>query len=375
MRYQVSDPIDPRDAFTVTPAVDSESTQSAAASQSALLLSACAGVLGVSEETKEWQKKGGSKLALPDLGALQRTRRLTVDEATQGLGVSTKELKSESAPRLQDEMAKTVDELYQHPSVEGAAALFEAAMYSPHPLVRVSAAAGARETTRLRKRIRATLETECESDDPLVARLAQTALAQIDPKDSEVTKRVISQPESEKRDHESSTAVVTHGTFASDAAWYQPGGNFYAALATNRPDLDVHDESFTWTGAYSDVARRADALLLKQWIGDQGLVSPDFFAHSHGGTVAHHATKKEVAFNRLVLMGWPVHKRWFPDFSKVQRIIDVRVNFDLVILLDRGGQRFRTDDFNIEEERHGWFDHTSPHEPEYWDQHDLWGKL
>ncbi|MGB5655388.1 MAG: hypothetical protein WBN35_02105, partial [Acidimicrobiia bacterium] len=71
MRYQVSDPIDPRDAFTVTPAVDSESTQSAAASQSALLLSARAGVLGVSEETKEWQKKGGSKLALPDLGALQ----------------------------------------------------------------------------------------------------------------------------------------------------------------------------------------------------------------------------------------------------------------------------------------------------------------
>lgn len=375
MRYQVPDPIDPRDAFTVTPEVGSESTQPAAASQSALLLSARAGVLGVSEETKQWQKKGGSKFVLPDLGALQRTRRLTVDEATQQLGVSTKELESEPTPRLQDEMAKTVDELYQHPSVEGAAALFEAAMYSPHPLVRVSAAAGARETTRLRKRIRATLETECESDDPLVARLAQTALAQIDPKDSEVTKLVISQPESVKRDRESNTAVVTHGTFASDAAWYQPGGDFYTALAANRPDLDVHDESFAWTGAYSDAARRADALLLKQWIDDQGLTSPDFFAHSHGGTVAHHATKKDVTFNRLVLMGWPVHERWFPKFSNVQRIIDVRVNFDLVILLDRGGQRFRTNDFNIEEERHGWFDHTSTHEPEYWDQHDLWRKL
>ena len=181
MRYQVPDPIDPRDAFTVTPEVDSEATQSAAASQSALLLSARAGVLGVSDETKEWQRKGGSQLALPDLGALQRTRRLTVDEATQGLGVSTKELKSESAPRLQDEMAKTVDELYQHPSVEGAAALFEAAMYSPHPLVRVSAAAGARETTRLRKRIRETLETGCESDDPLVARGAPPTHAHHEP--------------------------------------------------------------------------------------------------------------------------------------------------------------------------------------------------
>ena len=375
MRYQVPDPIDPRDAFTVTPEVDSESTQPAAASQSALLLSARAGVLGVSEETKQWQKKGGSEFVLPELGALERTRRLTVDEATQRLGVSTKELKTDPGPQLQDEMSKTVDELYRRPSVEGAAALFEAAMYSPHPLVRVSAAAGARETTRLRKRIRATLEAGCESEDPLVARLAQTALANIDPKDSEVTKRVISQPASEKRDRESNTAAITHGTFASDAAWYQPGGDFYAALAANRPDLDVHDESFTWTGAYSDAARRADALLLKQWIDDQGLTAPDFFAHSHGGTVAHHATKKGVALNRLVLMGWPVHKRWFPRFSKVQRIIDVRVNFDLVIHLDRGGQRFRTNDFSIEEERHGWFDHTSTHQPEFWDQHGLWDKL
>jgi pimeloyl-ACP methyl ester carboxylesterase len=375
VRYQVPDPVDPRDAFTVMPEVGSESTQPAAASQSALLLSARAGVLGVSEETKQWQREGKSELHLPDLGALQRTRRLTVDEATRPLGVSAKELESEPAPRVQGEMARTVDELYQHPSVEGAAALFEAAMYSPHPLVRVSAAAGARETTRLRKRIRATLETECESSDPLVARLAQTALAQIDPKDPEVTKLVIEQPKSEKRDRESNTSVITHGTFASDAAWYRPGGDFYTALAANRPDLDVHDESFTWTGAYSTAARRADALLLKQWIDDQGLVSPDFFAHSHGGTVAHHATKKDATFNRLVLMGWPVHKRWFPAFSKVQRIIDVRVNFDLVILLDRGGQRFRTNEFNIEEERHGWFDHSSTHEPEYWDQHDLWDKL
>ena len=156
---------------------------------------------------------------------------------------------------------------------------------------------------------------------------------------------MIEQPKSEKRNRESNTSVITHGTFASDAAWYRPGGDFYAALGANRPDLDVHDQSFTWTGAYSDAARRADALLLKQWIDDQGLASPDFFAHSHGGTVAHHATKKGVVFDRLVLMGWPVHQRWFPAFSNVQRIIDVRVNFDLVILLDRGGQRFRTNNF------------------------------
>ena len=166
--------------------------------------------------------------------------------------------------------------------------------------------------------------------------------------------------------------MITHGTFSSDAAWYQPGGDFYEALALNRPDLAVHDESFTWTGAYSPAARRADALLLKQWIDDQGLVAPDFFAHSHGGTVATLATRQGVDFDRLVLMAWPVHRQWFPVFSRINRIVDIRVRLDLVILLDRGGQRFRTDAFDVEEHRHGWFDHTAPHQPDYWDDHDLW---
>jgi hypothetical protein len=108
------------------------------------------------------------------------------------------------------------------------------------------------------------------------------------------------------------------------------------------------------------------------WIPDQGLNAPDFFAHSHGGTVAHLATKKGVQFDRLVLMGWPVHQKWYPDFSKVKRIIDVRVRMDLVVLLDGGAQRFRSKDFNIEEHRNGWFDHSSTRESAYWDDHDLW---
>jgi hypothetical protein len=70
-----------------------------------------------------------------------------------------------------------------------------------------------------------------------------------------------------------------------------------------------------------------------------------------------------------------VHGAWFPDFTKVNRIIDVRVRFDLVIIADRGGQRFRTSAFDIEEHRHGWFDHSSTHELAYWDSHGLWDVL
>lgn len=376
MAYQRLEPIDPRDAFTVTPRVDSESAQSVAASQAALLLAARAGVLGATEESDKWrQDEENTDFVLPDLRPLRRSRRLRVEEATQYLGMSAKELEQEPGAQLQDEMAKTARDLYERPTMETAAGLFEAALHSPHLLVQVAAAAGARETTRLRRPIRRVLEEGTASDDPLVAQLAEAALGNIDRHDPIIQNRVIARPTSKKRNRQSNTAVITHGTFAAGSDWYQPGGNFHQALTANRPDLQAHDQSFTWTGAYSDTARRADALLLKQWIGDQGLTVPDFFTHSHGGTVANLATKQNVQFDRLVLMGWPVHERWFPNFSNVQRIIDVRVRLDLVIMLDRGGQRFRTNQFNIEEHRHGWFDHSSTHESGYWDDHELWAVL
>jgi len=378
MTYQPYEPIDPRDAFEVTAYPDSETTQDAAAAQAALLLAARAGVLGddVAEVADE-ESLAGSTFQLPDLSPLERTKRMRMDEAAAPLGTSVQEIRQETSPEtLQPEIARVARRLYDEPTTENAAALFEGSLASPHPLVRVAAAAGARETTRLRPQTRRILEEGVDSDHELASRVAQVALANIDRHDDVFDKYVIERPTSTERDRKSNTAVVTHGTFAANAAWYQPpNGDFYAALAARRPDLDVHDQSFTWTGAYSDRARRADALLLKQWVGDQGLVRPDFFAHSHGGTVANLATKQSVEFDRLVLMGWPVHGRWFPEFGNVNRIIDVRVRLDLVIMADRGGQRFRTNQFGIEEHRHGWFDHSSTHESGYWDNHGLWAVL
>jgi hypothetical protein len=165
---------------------------------------------------------------------------------------------------------------------------------------------------------------------------------------------------------------MTHGTWASEQTWYQPNGDFYEAMKTRRPDLDLHDSSFRWSGSYTDAGRRAAAIALDKWIGDEGLLEPDFFAHSHGGTVANLATKRGVQFDRLVLLAWPVHSQWMPDFSRVKKVIDIRVKFDLVITLDRGGQRFPSHP-KLQEHRNGWFDHPAPHQPAYWDQHGLWG--
>lgn len=375
MSYRTYEPIDPREAFTVRamrpkrgPALaESSEAASVAASQAAFLLAVRAGVLGYEPTTERLPQ-----FPLPNLKKLKTDHHVKVAEACHHLGVSERELRQEAEPALEQQMTKVAREVYRKPSIEAAAALFEAAMTSPHPLVAVAGAAGARETTRLRPKIRKTLEQAAKSRDRLVSRLALAAISHIGPMGSIADKKVIKQPTSRKRRRKSNTAVITHGTFAANGTWYRPKGDFYEALKKRRPDLDLHDRSFRWTGAYSDKARRADAVLLKQWVADQGLSAPDFFAHSHGGTLAHLATRKGVHFDRLVLMGWPVHRKWYPDFSKVKRIVDIRVRLDLVVLLDGGAQRFRTKDFKIEEHRHGWFDHSSTHESAYWDDHGLW---
>lgn len=370
MGYTPYEPIDPREAFSAMARAGDQEAESVAASQAALLLAVRAGVLGRTATTEKLPE-----FPLPELTALKRDRHVKVAEACQYLGVTEKELRQEDEPAIEREMKKAAHDVYEKPSIKAAAALFEAAMASPHPLVAVAGAAGARETTRLRPKIRETLETASKSEDRLVARLALAAMSKIAPMSSIADKQVIKQPTSRKRNRESSTAVITHGTFASDFDWYRPRGNFYEALKANRPDLDVHDQSYRWSGGFTDKARREGAQALKKWVADQGLKMPDFFAHSHGGTVAHLATRQGVQLDRLVLMGWPVHKRWFPDFSKVNRIIDVRVRLDLVVLLDFGRQRFRTNQFSVEEHRHGWFDHSSTHESAYWDDHGLWGVI
>jgi hypothetical protein len=107
---------------------------------------------------------------------------------------------------------------------------------------------------------------------------------------------------------------------------------------------------------------------------DQGLQQPDLFAHSHGGTVANLATRAGAELERLVLLSWPVHNQWFPDFTRVQRIVDIRVHLDLVIIADRGGQTFTPPAAfrgKVTSHVNGWFDHGATHDPAYWRQHGL----
>ena len=67
----------------------------------------------------------------------------------------------------------------------------------------------------------------------------------------------------------------------------------------------------------------------------------------------------------------PVHwPKYAPDFNLVGKVVSVRVHLDLVILADRGGQRFY--DSRISENVLPlWFDHFATHDPATWETYGV----
>ncbi|MGQ0848757.1 MAG: hypothetical protein ACT4OP_06515 [Actinomycetota bacterium] len=359
MDYADVEPVPGPEAFE-------EATSAGQLSQAAVLLSAGAAVRG-----REEQVPRASEFPLPELRALRGERRLTVEQATRYLEIGPRIHAQQFIPQVAlDQAPRLAHELYDHPDPAVAASLIEASLHSPHEVVRVAAAVAALDTTRSRGKLRQILEQGAVSLDELTRELAATGLARVDPTNRALGSLVGEGVELKKSDRPSRTAALTHGTWGSAQAWYQPGGDFYSYLAGLNPPLHLHPTSFQWSGAYSHDRRRLAAQELKAWVGAQQLTHPDFFAHSHGATVGNLATRDGLVLDRLVLLAWPVHPEWFPDFSRVGRVIDVRVRFDLVILADRGGQRFPAGS-PVEEHIHGWFSHPAPHEPAYWATHGL----
>lgn len=142
-----------------------------------------------------------------------------------------------------------------------------------------------------------------------------------------------------------------------------------------RPDLYSAADRFEWSGGYSDAARALAARDLWDWVRTRGLQGLDLFTHSHGGNAAMLATQNGLEIGQLVLLSCPVHApKYFPDFNRVRDVVSVRVRLDLVILVDRGGQRFRHPRIR-ENVLALWFRHSDTHVPEVWRRHDVPGML
>jgi pimeloyl-ACP methyl ester carboxylesterase len=340
-------------------------------SQAAIVLS-----VGAAARGEPNRVDSPAEIGLPaDLAPLGRPEPIPVAEAAEPLGI---ELTAHLTDRsLRVEPTTTVElmtRLLDQPEPVGAAALVEANLHSESRLVRTAAAVAAIDTTGPRDDVLAQLVDGATRGDRLTKEIGRIGLARVSPQ-HEVLSRLVGRPSPlSGTDRPSHTAVLTHGTFASRAQWWQPTGDFYSYLNGLVPPLKLHDPSFKWSGVYSDPGRQLAAQQMVAWMTDQNLQQPDVFAHSHGGTVANLATRLGLQIDRLVLMSWPVHDQWFPDFANVQRIIDVRVRLDLVIIADLGGQTFTPPPEHAEKVAshiNGWFDHNDTHEPGYWNQYGL----
>ena len=361
-----------RDA-TPIPGPDAFAVQSrdARLSQAAIVLSVGAAAGGEPHRVDSPAALGLS----PDLAPMGRPELIPVQEAAAPLGVDLSDHLTERRLRIPSATSvELMTRLVDRPEPITAAALVEANLHSESRLVRTAAAVAALDTTGPRDDVLGQLVEGASEGDVLTKEIGRIGVARVNPQ-HQVLRHLVGRPSRlTGTDRPSHTAVLTHGTFAALTRWWQPNGDFYVYLDSLVPPLKLHDPSFRWSGMYSDEARQLAGQQMADWVVDQNLQQPDIFAHSHGGTVANLATRRGLQIDRLVLLSWPVHDQWFPDFARVQRIIDVRVRLDLLIIADRGGQTFNPPPEHagaVTSHVNGWFEHGDTHEPEYWQRHGL----
>jgi hypothetical protein len=279
-------------------------------------------------------------------------------------------------------------QLYREPSAVAAAELMEASLSAPHELVRVSAAAAYFDRSSEPARLIAILEKGTRSADELTTAVAATALAQIAPEDRALDDLVTPKESASASGVASHATVLVAGTWALNSLWWKPGGIFHTYLTGVLPPLPrtvpgsagatwspcyAAGDFYSWSGGYSDAARALAAADLVQWVNGHSAAGLDLITHSHGGNVAMLATQPGMAMTpqEIVLLSCPVHfPKYAPDFSKIQKIVSIRVRLDLVILADRGGQRFNNP--RIQENiLPVWFDHFATHDPLVWSKYTV----
>ncbi|MEX5218950.1 MAG: hypothetical protein NW701_14060 [Nitrospira sp.] len=356
----------------------SESSRSAELSAAAQLL-----ILGIELREDDLvhkgyaERHGGDFIPIEDRAALQlpvptvraggkRFSRSEVRRSNDEIRILPQVPQNARRPSI----ARTAQSFYTDPTPFTAAQLFEAALHHPAEIIRVAAAVSYPRITADYADLIGILEAGTFSSDRLVLKVAANALGHLAPDHPRL---------SELRRHRRTggpaspahTAILVHGTWASDQPWWQPGGDFFTYCHENvRPDLYGGADRYEWSGGYSDAARSVAAVELVSWLQKHSALDATIISHSHGGSVAMLSTHEAVSTEELVLLSCPVHiPKYLPDFSHVGKVVSIRVRLDLVIMADRGGQRFPSP---IEENvLPVWFDHSATHDPAIWEKYKV----
>lgn len=299
-------------------------------------------------------------------------RRMTTNLAERfGRALPRTPIGAGEAKTVRRPMAELAEELYKDPDPAIAAQLMEAALRHPEEITRVAAAASYFEMSTRPDRLIKILVEGTKSDDELVREVAATALARVAPDHPRLRALTRAKPSRSTR-KPSHTSLLVHGTFAKNSSWWQPGGDFHEFILQRvRTDLYGAADRFDWSGGYSDSARLLAATDLRDWVDARGLAGLDILAHSHGANIAMLASQGGLNIGTLVLLSCPVHiHKYSPNPANILRTVSVRVHLDLVILADRGGQRFNHPDIE-EHVLPVWFDHSATHERKVWKKHKV----
>jgi hypothetical protein len=274
-----------------------------------------------------------------------------------------------------DVIGSVADQFHENPSHLAAAQLFEACLRHPEELVRVAAASSHVDLTTDPRRPLEVLRRALISDDQLTRGVAATSLSHFTPEDP-LLARLLVRGQLPEGGRPASTWILVHGTWGRTRSWWKPGGDFHEYFkAQVGGDLYSAPDGFSWSGGYSEAARAVGATSLLRWATDHQLKPLELIAHSHGGNVAMLATQAGLDLGELFLLSCPVHiPKYLPSLPQGRKIVSIHVHMDLVILADRGGQKFNLPGIS-EHVLPIWFDHFATHEPNVWEDSNVAGWL
>lgn len=142
--------------------------------------------------------------------------------------------------------------------------------------------------------------------------------------------------------------MAVHGTVlptsqANRPEWsVPPSGSLFSHIKKFRKDIYASPDYFRWEGGYTDYAREVAMTNLCDWVNRRGLLGIDVVAHSHGCNVVLGSTSLGIDYKKIVLLSCPVHwhKYSLRPAKITSDVVSIRTKMDLVIAMDRGGQRF-----------------------------------
>lgn len=165
-------------------------------------------------------------------------------------------------------------------------------------------------------------------------------------------------------------STMVHGTWGWKGSWWYPRGDFHSYVVEGaRPALYADGQEFSWSGAYSDRQRATGGDRFRRWVdaagGAAGLGT--VFAHSYGGEIVARAVNDGAMVDEVVLLSAPVHSHHRQMLGQVRRVIDVRLDFDIVLAAARAAQRLPAAPNVVEHvvNKRFW-SHGATHNPTVW---------